>query len=266
MGYKIAVSLNKGDNESVKAFASVLIDNSVKIRNIAVREGKHGEFVAMPRFKSHDKEGNVKYTEVCHPITKEFREDLYGSIMKTYEEAKNSEKKMASYSSPDIKAEPEVGITAKAVYKEGTALKGFASVVLNDNFVINNIPIRENSNTKELFMSMPSYKSTARNNDYMDVVYPVNKEYAAKLNAMVVGALNAALEKGEILNAPENPFENGTFDNCSIKEMAGNEQKSAQKAYSADINSMQQSADAKKAAEPKAPEASGQKKNLGQDR
>lgn len=266
MGYSIVVGLNKGDNEAVKAIASVVIDNSIKVRNIAIREGKHGEFIAMPRFKSQDKEGNLKYTEVCHPITKEFREDLYGNIMKTYEEAKNSEKRMATYSSPDIKEEPKVGITAKAVYKEGTALKGFANVVLNDNFVINNIPIRENSKTKDLFMSMPSYKSTARNNDYMDVVYPTSKEFSAKLNEKVVGALNAALEKGDILNSVENPFENGTFDNCSIKEMAGNEQKDVQKTYSVDKNSMQKAADTKKMTEPKAPEVSGQKKDLGQDR
>ena len=255
MGYSIVVGLNKGNNEQVKAIASVLIDNSIKIRNIAIREGKHGEFISMPRFKSKDRDGNTKYTEVCHPITKEFRAELYDNIMNTYKEAQNSEKRMATYDSPNIAKEPKVGITAKAIYKEGTALKGFASVVLNDNFAINNIPIRENTQTKELFMSMPAYKSSARNDDYRDVVYPFKKDYGKKLNNMVVDALKEALEKGEIVKSAENPFEEGTFDNCSIKEMENKDNKIL---FSKE--SMQKASDEKKLMPQAAPAKSTQKK------
>ena len=42
-------------------------------------------FVFMPRYKTneHDENGN-SYTDVCNPITKEFREKLYGAILETY--------------------------------------------------------------------------------------------------------------------------------------------------------------------------------------
>lgn len=52
----------------------------------------------MPSYKTKqvDENGKSIYQDICYPVTKEFREKLYGDIEKAYEEAKvkeNEEKK-----------------------------------------------------------------------------------------------------------------------------------------------------------------------------
>ena len=44
----------------------------------------------MPSYKTKqtDKEGKAVYQDICFPITKEFRERLYGEIVKMYKEEK----------------------------------------------------------------------------------------------------------------------------------------------------------------------------------
>ena len=45
--------------------------------------------------------------------------------------------------------------------KEGSNIKGFATVVFGDSFKITNIAILENKDKGELFVSMPRYRSNA---------------------------------------------------------------------------------------------------------
>ena len=46
--------------------------------------------------------------------------------------------------------------------KEGSNIKGFATVVFDDSFKITNIAILENKDKGELFVSMPRYRSNER--------------------------------------------------------------------------------------------------------
>ncbi len=282
MGYSINVAINKGENENLKAVASLTIDKSFKVSNIAIMEGKHGLFVAMPRFKGKNQDGSDKYTEICHPITAEFRKELYGSILATYEDAAKSEEKFAKFVSPDIKEEPDIKVNTRAVQKEGTSLKGFAGIVFNDNFVVNNLPIREGNQKngeKKMFLSMPSYISK-KTNDYKDVVYPTSKDFAQKLSAKAVEALQESLKKEGFSKEEENPFENGTFDNRALKEMleeksmreqvveryieAVDERKAGKIVITAD--ELKTSNEAKVAREASEPQREQQKKNIGQER
>lgn len=66
-------------------------------------------------------------------------------------------------------------ITKVHVYKtdkEGSRLKGYATVTIDDCFVINNIRIIEGEN--RLFCAMPSRK--VNDEKFEDVVHPTNKE------------------------------------------------------------------------------------------
>ena len=213
MGYSISAGINKGENEKLKGIASVVIDKAFKISNIAIFEGKKGLFVAMPRFKGKDKEGNEAYKDVCHPITAEFRKALYDDILMTFNEAMKSDKHFAKYESLDIQDAPKLGVTVHPFNKENSTLKGMASIVLNDNFIVENIPVREGKNG--LFVAMPSYKSV-RTDDYKDVVYPVTKEFREELSNAVLAQFEKSKEMD--VNLVDNPFEAGTFDNRSIKE------------------------------------------------
>ena len=42
----------------------------------------------MPTKTTEGKDGKTEYSEVCYPVTKEFRKQLYGEIMKKSNEVK----------------------------------------------------------------------------------------------------------------------------------------------------------------------------------
>lgn len=47
-------------------------------------------FVSMPRYKTNEKDENQKdvYQDICYPVTKEFREKLYGTILEMHQQEK----------------------------------------------------------------------------------------------------------------------------------------------------------------------------------
>ena len=53
----------------------------------------------MPRYASSKDDSG--YKDICHPITKEFREELYGAVRKSFEESKEKQK------SGDVKEQTE---------------------------------------------------------------------------------------------------------------------------------------------------------------
>ena len=68
--------------------------------------------------------------------------------------------------------------------KEGSNIKGFATVVFGDSFKITNIAILENKDKGELFVSMPRYRSNERDESngviYKDVCNPITAEFREK--------------------------------------------------------------------------------------
>ncbi|MPM22377.1 putative septation protein SpoVG [bioreactor metagenome] len=67
---------------SVRAIASVNLNNCFAIRNVKVVESSKGLFVAMPSYKA----GN-EYKDICFPVTKEFREQLNNAVLDAYKQA-----------------------------------------------------------------------------------------------------------------------------------------------------------------------------------
>lgn len=94
MEYSIQLNAVNNPEKSVRAFATVVFGDSFKVTNVAVLEGGKGNFVSMPSFrtKERDEYNNPVYKDVCNPITKEFREELYSDILKLYEEMEQTGK------------------------------------------------------------------------------------------------------------------------------------------------------------------------------
>ena len=78
MEYSIQLNAVNNPEKSVRAFATVVFGDSFKVTNVAVLEGS--------------KYNNPVYKDVCNPITKEFREELYSDILKLYEEMEQTGK------------------------------------------------------------------------------------------------------------------------------------------------------------------------------
>ncbi len=65
---------------SIKAIASVNLNDCFAIRNVKVVDSSKGLFVAMPSYKA----GNGEYKDICFPVTKEFREQLNQAVIGAY--------------------------------------------------------------------------------------------------------------------------------------------------------------------------------------
>lgn len=66
---------------SMKAVASITLDNEFAIHDIKIIEGEKGLFIAMPSRKSAEGE----YKDIVHPISSASREKLQTAILEAYE-------------------------------------------------------------------------------------------------------------------------------------------------------------------------------------
>ena len=78
----------------------------------------NGEFVSMPAYKASTKarDGESAYRDIVYPITKEFREQLFGEILNVYHEKK--EEKLS-----EAKGKVEQGNMEVSQRKENTPFR-----------------------------------------------------------------------------------------------------------------------------------------------
>ena len=68
------------ENGAIKAYATVILDDSLAIHNIKLIEGKERLFIAFPSYK--DK--NDVYHDYVHPIVSGLRETIEKAILDKY--------------------------------------------------------------------------------------------------------------------------------------------------------------------------------------
>lgn len=69
---------------SVVAYANVILDNKLIIRNITLLERNGKRFISMPARKLRN--GERQYRDICHPLNSEVRKNLTMAIFEAYEE------------------------------------------------------------------------------------------------------------------------------------------------------------------------------------
>jgi len=86
---------------SIRAIASVNLNDCFAIRNVKVMDGGKGLFVAMPSYKA----GNGEYKDICFPVTREFRQQLNDAVILAYQQALNMSQSQTqgdpSFTSPE---------------------------------------------------------------------------------------------------------------------------------------------------------------------
>lgn len=78
--------IDKPDS-SVKAVASVSLDNFYAVHGVKVCEGEKGLFVSMPSTSYTNANGEKKYQDVFHPITKGARDAINAAVIRAYNSA-----------------------------------------------------------------------------------------------------------------------------------------------------------------------------------
>lgn len=183
----------------MKGFATVVFGDSFKITNIAIVQNKENGklFVSMPRYKSNEKDenGTTVFKDVCNPITSDFREELYGSILAEFERVKDQGQPDRGYAK-EIEP-PQFSVTVTPYEREGSNIRGLARIYFEDCFIVNNVNILQGK--EKVFVSMPSYRTKQKNENgrdiYQDICYPVTKNFRAKLYGEIEKAYEAAKEK-----------------------------------------------------------------------
>lgn len=77
---EVRIKKTFGDT-SIKAFASITIDDAIVVHDLKIIEGKNGLFVAMPSKKVGD-----KFVDISHPITASSRSDLIDTVLNQYQQ------------------------------------------------------------------------------------------------------------------------------------------------------------------------------------
>ena len=116
------------------------------------------------------------------------------------------------------------------LYTKPGSLKAFASLSIDEAFVIRNLTVRESENG--LFVSMPSQKVGG---EYKDVCFPLSKELRDEINKVVIDEY-----KQELVN-----FQNRLNGQENEEKQSGSKQKSSktQKAASGQKGNTQQSSE-----------------------
>ncbi len=86
-------------------------------------------------------------------------------------------------------------VNVRKIEKEGSRMKGIASVLLDDSFAVHDIRIIEGDNG--LFIAMPSRKTTT--GGYRDIAHPINPE----VRSMFEDAILEAYDKAEDVSTEE---------------------------------------------------------------
>ncbi len=86
-------------------------------------------------------------------------------------------------------------VNVRKIDKEGSRMKGIASVLLDDSFAVHDIRIIEGDNG--LFIAMPSRKTAT--GGYRDIAHPINPEVRSMFEEAILKAYDEAedVEKEE---------------------------------------------------------------------
>ena len=79
-------------------------------------------------------------------------------------------------------------VNVRKINKEGSRMKGIASVLLDDSFAVHDIRVIEGDNG--LFIAMPSRKTST--GGYRDIAHPINPEVRAMFEQAILEAYENA--------------------------------------------------------------------------
>lgn len=173
MKYTVKVNKVRKNEGNLRGFATVVFGKSFKITNIAILENSNGNlFVSMPRYRSSevDEYNNFVFKDICNPITKEFRTELYDAIIEGYKNA-GKENNELNTEKTEVE-EPPFTVKVTPYEREGSNIKGLARIYLDDKFVINNVTLIQGK--ENVFVAMPSYRTKQKDKDgktvYKDIL------------------------------------------------------------------------------------------------
>ena len=84
-------------------------------------------------------------------------------------------------------------VTVRRIEKEGSRMKGIASVLIDDSFAVHDIRIIDGDNG--LFTAMPSRKTAT--GGYRDIAHPINPEVRKMFDETIITEYKKVIENEE---------------------------------------------------------------------
>ena len=85
----VRINSLRNDDTHIKGYASANIGGAFAVHNISIIEGKNGLFMSMPQRSYQDENGEKKYADIFHAVTKEAYDALNNKVMEAYKEAQS---------------------------------------------------------------------------------------------------------------------------------------------------------------------------------
>ena len=103
MKYKIQVNDVAKRDGYLQGLASVTFDDAIKVTGVKMGLGKGDSlFIGMPNYKAREQvEGKDDYKDICFPVTKEFRDELYQRIFDTFDNLHDGKGKSLIFNADD---------------------------------------------------------------------------------------------------------------------------------------------------------------------
>lgn len=96
LSFTVKVTPLSREDSSLRGIGRIYLEDSFVISNVKMIEGKNGMFISMPDYRTEKyKDGKPVYREIAFPVTKEFRERLFGEFEKTYAASKDEQTRNA---------------------------------------------------------------------------------------------------------------------------------------------------------------------------
>lgn len=193
MQYRVQVNDYEKEGNYIKGMVNVTFGDAIKVTGIKIGLGRDDSlFIGMPNYKGKDEE----YKDICNPIDKEFRAELYGHIFDTFDSLHDGKGNVLIFNADSKeKITPAVRVTPVKNGKNG--VQGLATIVLNDKFALNNITIRQVG--EKQYVDFPAYRTNKIGENekpiYQNICYPVTKKWQEKIRDMVLKGYQEALEK-----------------------------------------------------------------------
>ena len=92
MKIKAQIDRMVGENNRIKAYASVILGGEYVVRDIAVMDSKNGLFARMPYRSYKDRNGDMKYSDTVFAMNETSRNAINDAVLAAYEQRLHMEK------------------------------------------------------------------------------------------------------------------------------------------------------------------------------
>ena len=86
MKIKAQIDRMVGENNRIKAYASVILGGEYVVRDIAVMDSKNGLFARMPYRSYKDRNGDMKYSDTVFAMNETSRNAINDAVLAAYEQ------------------------------------------------------------------------------------------------------------------------------------------------------------------------------------